>query len=107
MKKSNAGFGYEMCIRDRDCTYIAVGSPTLNNQMLPTVASFLCYLKGLSPKNRKAFAFGSYGWGGQSIGLVEDELKACGFDICLDKIRIQYVPKEEQLLEITEKVKNL
>lgn len=90
-----------------DCTYIAVGSPTLNNQMLPTVASFLCYLKGLSPKNRKAFAFGSYGWGGQSIGLVEDELKACGFDICLDKIRIQYVPKEEQLLEITEKVKNL
>lgn len=90
-----------------DCTYIAVGSPTLNNQMLPTVASFLCYLKGLSPKYRKAFAFGSYGWGGQSIGLVEDELKASGFDICLDKIRIQYVPKEEQLLEITEKVKNL
>ena len=90
-----------------DCTYIAVGSPTLNNQMLPTVASFLCYLKGLSPKNRKAFAFGSYGWGGQSIGLVEEELKACGFDICLDKIRLQYVPKEEQLLEITEKVKNL
>ncbi|WP_434310086.1 FprA family A-type flavoprotein [Hominifimenecus sp. rT4P-3] len=90
-----------------DCTYIAVGSPTLNNQMLPTVASFLCYLKGLSPKNRKAFAFGSYGWGGQSIGLVEEELKACGFEICLEKIRIPYVPKEEQLLEITEKVKNL
>ena len=33
--------------------YVAVGSPTINNQMLPTVASFLCYMKGLAPKNKK------------------------------------------------------
>ena len=87
--------------------YIAVGSPTLNNQMMPEVAAFLCYLKGLSPKNRKAFAFGSYGWGGQSIGQVEDELKACGFEICLDKIRVNYIPKKEDLKAITEQVERL
>lgn len=87
--------------------YIAVGSPTLNNNMLPTVASFCCYMKGLSPKNRKAFAFGSYGWGGQSIKQVEAELEACGFDICLEAQRIQYIPSEEQLLDLTEKVKAL
>ena len=34
--------------------YLAVGSPTINNQMLPTVASFLCYLKGLTAKGHKA-----------------------------------------------------
>ena len=84
--------------------YIAVGSPTLNNQMLPSVASFLCYLKGLSPKNREAFAFGSYGWGGQSIELVEKELEACGFHICMDKIRINYIPSQEQLQEIYDNV---
>ena len=72
-----------------DSQYIAVGSPTLNNNMLPTVAAFLCYLKGLSPKGRQAFAFGSYGWSGQSIAQVEEELIKCGFDICLDKIRVQ------------------
>lgn len=87
-----------------DCKYIAVGSPTLNNNMLPTVASFLCYLRGLSPKNRQAFAFGSYGWGGQSIAQVEEELKKCGFEICLDNIRIPYIPTEAQLQEITDKV---
>ena len=86
--------------------YLAVGSPTINNQMMPTVASFLCYLKGLAPKNHKAFAFGSYGWGGQSIGLVEDELKAAGCEICLDKIRVVNVPSKEFLAEITEKVKS-
>lgn len=84
--------------------YIAVGSPTLNNNMMPTVASFLCYLKGLSPKNRQAFAFGSYGWGGQSIKQVEDELKNCGFDICMDAIRVTYIPQQEQLEEITKNV---
>ncbi len=87
--------------------YIAVGSPTLNNGMLPTVAAFLCYLKGLSPKNRKAFAFGSYGWGGQSIGQVEDELKACGFEICLPMVRVPYIPSDEQLKNMEEAVLKL
>ena len=85
--------------------YLAVGSPTINNQMMPTVAAFLCYLKGLSPKNHRAFAFGSYGWGGQSIALVEDELKAAGCEICLEKIRIANLPTPEMLAGITEKVK--
>ncbi len=34
-----------------DAKYVAVGSPTLNSNMLPTVASFLTYMRGLSPKN--------------------------------------------------------
>ncbi len=87
--------------------YIAVGSPTLNNQMMPSVAAFLCYLKGLSPKNREAFSFGSYGWGGQSIGLVEKELTECGFHICMDGIKINYVPTKQQLDDIYQAVINI
>ena len=84
--------------------YLAVGSPTINNQMMPTIAAFLCYLKGLRPVNHKGFAFGSYGWGGQSIGCVEDELKASGIEIILDKIRIANVPTAAQLDDITAKI---
>ena len=87
--------------------YLAVGSPTLNNQMMPSVAAFLCYLKGLAPKDRQAFAFGSYGWGGQSIAQVEDELKAAGCEICLEKLRIANVPTAAQLADIREKIKAL
>lgn len=87
--------------------YIAVGSPTLNNNMMPTVAAFLCYLRGLSPKNRKAIAFGSFGWGGQGIVQVQEELTKCGFEMCLDPIKIKYIPSKEQLDEITEKVHSL
>lgn len=84
--------------------FLAVGSPTINNQMMPTIAKILCYLKGLRPQNHLGFAFGSYGWGGQSITLVEEEMKAAGIEIILDKIRIQNVPTKEQLEEISEKI---
>ena len=87
--------------------YIAVGSPTLNNQMMPTVAGFMNYLKGLQPRGRQGFAFGSYGWSGQSIGLVEDALKEAGVEIIADKIRQLNVPTAAQLTELTDKVKNL
>ena len=87
--------------------YLVVGSPTINNQMMPTVAKFLNYLKGLRPVNHKGFAFGSYGWSGQSIAQVEDELKAAGVEIILEKIRVANIPTDKQLDDITEKISAL
>ncbi len=86
--------------------YICVGSPTLNSSILPTVAAFIYYLKGLSPKDRIGMAFGSYGWGGQSIPILENLLgdaKECGFEM-LESIKIQYIPSDETLREVTDKV---
>ena len=62
-----------------DAARIAVGCSTLNRQVMPTMGAFLVYLKGLSPKNRTGLAFGSYGWSGESIGLIEETLKALGW----------------------------
>lgn len=87
--------------------YIAVGSPVLNKGMMPNVAAFLCYLRGLSPKARKAFAFGSYGWGAQAIDEVQEGLEKCGFDIVLEPLKVQYIPSKEQLQDITSKVSGM
>ena len=84
--------------------YICVGSPTLNNGMLPTVSAFLTYMKGLAPKNRVGLAFGSYGWGGQSVEEIEQILRGSGFEM-MEKIRIQYIPDKDTLDEIREKLK--
>ncbi|OHD65344.1 MAG: MBL fold metallo-hydrolase [Spirochaetes bacterium RBG_13_51_14] len=86
-----------------DAKYICVGSPTLNNNMLPTVSAFLTYLKGLAPKNRIALSFGSFGWGGQSVGQVEEVLKSCGYAM-LESIKIKYIPDADTLNRITEKL---
>ncbi|HOO70911.1 MAG TPA: FprA family A-type flavoprotein [Spirochaetota bacterium] len=88
-----------------DAKYICVGSPTLNNNMMPTVASFLTYLKGLAPKGRIGLAFGSYGWGGQSVAMVEDVLKSCGFEM-LENIKINYVPSGIELSNILKKLED-
>ena len=53
-----------------------VGSPTLNNQLFPTVSDFLAYMKGLKPNNKIGAAFGSYGWSGESVKLITKELEA-------------------------------
>lgn len=82
-----------------DAKFIAVGSPTLNSSILPTVAAFLYYLKGLSPKDRIGLAFGSYGWGGQSIPILQQLLgdpKECGFEM-LEPIKVQYIPTADDL----------
>ncbi|HOQ80752.1 MAG TPA: FprA family A-type flavoprotein, partial [Candidatus Cloacimonadota bacterium] len=81
--------------------YICVGSPTLNNGILPSVSAFLTYMKGLAPKNRIGLAFGSYGWGGQAVGIVEGILKECGFEL-LPSFRLQYVPSGDDLNKITD-----
>jgi flavorubredoxin len=87
-----------------EARYIAVGSSTLNNNLLPTVAAFLTYLRGLAPKGRKGFAFGSYGWSGQSIGQVEELLTACGVEIIGEKIRQLYVPGDDALAALRKQV---
>ncbi len=79
--------------------YICVGSPTLNNNMLPTVGGFLTYLKGLAPKNRIGLAFGSYGWSGQSIGLINNILRETGLET-KKMLKYQYIPSEEDLEQI-------
>jgi flavorubredoxin len=86
-----------------EAKYIAVGSPTMNSYLLPTVSGLLTYLKALSPKKRTAFAFGSYGWGGQSIDQVQTELKNCGFDL-LEPFKVKYIPDQTTLDDIASKV---
>src|SRR5665647_1480638 len=81
--------------------YICVGSSTLNNNMLPTVAAFLTYMKGLAPKGKFGFAFGSYGWSGQSVGQVEEALKECKFELLDNFVKIPYIPDEEELDKLT------
>ena len=78
-----------------DAAAVVVGSPTINNQLFPTVADFLTYMKGLKPQNKIGAAFGSYGWSGESVKLIKKELEEMKFDIIDPGIRIQYVPDQD------------
>ncbi len=84
--------------------YLAVGCPTLDNGVTPNMGAFLTYLKGLSPKGKKGFAFGSYGWSGQSIGIVNQALEEVGVEIIMEPVKVNYIPSKTQLKELEDKV---
>ncbi|MBS0014721.1 MAG: flavodoxin domain-containing protein [Desulfobacterales bacterium] len=82
-----------------DARAFVFGSPTLNNNIFPTVADVLTYVKGLKPKNRLGAAFGSYGWSGESVKIIQAELEAMGAQIIDKGLRIQYVPDADAVAQ--------
>jgi flavorubredoxin len=80
-----------------DAKAVVIGSPTLNNGMFPTLGDFLTYMKGLKPKNKIGAAFGSYGWSGEAVKLVTQELEAMKFEMIDPGMKVQYVPDETAL----------
>jgi len=80
-----------------DAGAIVVGSPTLNNQLFPSLADLLVYMKGLKPRNKIGAAFGSYGWSGEAVKMINRELEDMKFDVIDPGLRIQYVPDKEAL----------
>jgi flavorubredoxin len=78
-----------------DTGAIIVGSPTFNNGLFPTVSDFLTYMKGLRPINKVAAAFGSYGWSGEAVKLINRELEEMKFNVIDTGLKIQYVPDDQ------------
>ena len=81
---------------------LVVGTPTMNNQMFPTVADFVTYAKGLKPRNMVAAAFGSFGWSGEGAKLVRKELVDMKLDVVGDPLECRYVPKPADLARCRE-----
>ena len=74
---------------------ILVGSPTINNGFSYGIAGILEMIKGLKFKNKKAAAFGSYGWSGEATKMITEHLAASGFEIVNEGTRVQWAPDEE------------
>jgi flavorubredoxin len=76
---------------------LLLGSSTINNDILPTVAPVLEDLKGLKPKGKLAAAFGSYGWGGGAVKSIEEMIRRAGMEQALPGIAMNWVPTKEEL----------
>ena len=56
---------------------ILVGSSTMNNVMMPKVAGMLEEITGLRFRNKRASAFGSYGWTGGAVDRIQTLVDGC------------------------------
>ncbi|MHB9139865.1 MAG: FprA family A-type flavoprotein [Victivallaceae bacterium] len=105
---SSAGVEVEIIpLQSRDRSHVAtmalksgaliIGSSTLNNNLLPTVADILTYLKGLRPLNKIGFAFGSYGWSGEAVKQINEYLQAANVELVCEGVKTKYVPDQAAL----------
>lgn len=78
---------------------ILIGSPTINRGILSNVAGFLEQIKGLKFKEKKAAAFGTYGWSGESVKIINDGLEGAGFELINEGIKSIWKPDAKSLNE--------
>ena len=81
---------------------VVLGSSTLNNGLLPRMAGFLMYMRGLKPTNKFGASFGSFGWSGEAVSLMNTALEDMKIDVIEDGLKMKYVPEEEKLEECVE-----
>ena len=77
---------------------LLVGSPTVNVGMMPRVAALIESISGLRFTNKRAAAFGSYGWSGEAVDKISERLAEAGF-IIDSGLQISWKPTPEALQE--------
>ncbi len=78
---------------------LLVGSPTINRGILSAVAGFLEEIRGLKFKGKKAAAFGTYGWSGESMKMINKGLEEAGFELLNEGIKSIWNPNDKALDE--------
>ena len=86
---------------------IAVGSPTVSNDILTSVNSTVHFMKSLKFKGKKAGTFGCYGWSGESVAVLKKNLADAGFQVVDENIRSLWKPSEKDLASAKALVESL
>lgn len=81
---------------------ILVGSPTINYGFSYAIAGILEMARGMKFKNKKAAAFGSYGWSGDAPKMISARLQEAGFELVNEGIRMLWVPDDQNLSDCEE-----
>ncbi|HZK01666.1 MAG TPA: flavodoxin domain-containing protein, partial [Anaerovoracaceae bacterium] len=81
---------------------VVIGSPTIGNSILHSVAALIHYMKGLKFKGKKAAAFGCYGWSGECVKTINELMSGAGFEIIGDGYRNQWNPDSDAQIEAVE-----
>ncbi len=76
---------------------VLIGSPTMNNGIFPSIAGLIELIKGTKLKSKKYAAFGCYGWSGESVKQITEELKRHKLELVNEGIREMWNPGQDAI----------
>ena len=71
---------------------VVMGSPTMSNSILHSVAGFIHLMKEMRFKGKKAAAFGCYGWSGEAVKVINELMADAGFEVINEGYRNLWNP---------------
>jgi len=71
---------------------VVIGSPTISQSILHSLAGFIHLMKELKFKGKKAAAFGCYGWSGESVKVINESMVNAGFEVSVEGYRSLWNP---------------
>jgi flavorubredoxin/flavin reductase (DIM6/NTAB) family NADH-FMN oxidoreductase RutF len=83
------------------CDGFIIGSPTLGGHAPTQIQTALGIVLSTATKTKLAGVFGSYGWSGEAIDLLESKLKDANYRLGFETIRVRFSPTPEILQECT------
>ena len=78
---------------------LAFGSPTINGDAVKPVWDLLSSLAVVNLKGKVGAAFGSYGWSGEAVRMIEDRMRGLKMRVPVAGLRVKLIPTEEELAE--------
>ncbi|MGR9045270.1 MAG: FprA family A-type flavoprotein [Gammaproteobacteria bacterium] len=85
-----------------DADGLLFGTPTINGDAVKPIWDLLSSLTVVNLKNKLGGVFGSYGWTGEAVGLVEDRLRGLKLRVPVKGMRVKLIPTEEEIEKCTQ-----
>lgn len=84
------------------CNALLVGSPTINQNTLLPVYKLFAIINPIRDKGKLAASFGSYGWSGEAVSIIESNLKALKMKVVEGGFAGKFYPHAEKIEELRE-----
>ena len=81
---------------------LAFGSPTINGDAVKPVWDLLSSLAVVNLKGKLGAAFGSYGWSGEAVRMIEDRMRGLKMRVPVAGLRLKLIPTDDELIECRE-----
>lgn len=78
---------------------LAFGSPTINGDAVKPVWDLLSSLAVVNLKGKLGAAFGSYGWSGEAVRMIEDRMRGLKMRVPVTGLRVKLIPTDDELVE--------